>query len=133
MHTRAGDEQLGRADKADPGTTQHHVGWAEGDGRIENGERRSPVVSLQHVYYYEPDQVEEFMGLCFLHQEEYRQRPRGKGKASGSGKYQSHRVIHLEVATNEGAHDGTVAAIRQAFLGFETNPRVFLPVFFGGF
>jgi hypothetical protein len=82
---------------------------------------------------YEPDQVEEFMGLCYLHQEEYRQRPPGKGKAAGSGKYQSHRVVHLEVATTEGEHDGTVAAIRQAFHGFETSPKVFLPVFSRGF
>jgi hypothetical protein len=41
--------------------------------------------------------------------------------------------VHLEVATTEGAHDGTVAAIRQAFLGIETSPKVFLPVFSGGF
>jgi hypothetical protein len=55
-HTRAEGEQLGRADGADPGTTQHHVGnggkkrdWAEGDGRSKYDERMSPVIiSFQH-------------------------------------------------------------------------------------
>jgi hypothetical protein len=82
---------------------------------------------------YEPSQIQEIIGKCYFHQEEYRQKHMVKGKASGSGKYQSHRVMYVEVATDEGVLSGAVAAIRQAFFGFEINPRTFLPVFSGGF